>query len=134
VFAALDAEDSAVLVLIGEDLRIVWANHAVLRWLGHDPQALAGRNALELVHPDDASAVAAMLDYELEHRAGADGTERDDPTLSVEVRLATTDRDYRVFDASGTNLLHDDAVRGLLMVARDVSHRHVVDRLLVQLA
>ena len=51
---------------VGTDLRLREVNPAFCRLLGAEPDALAGRALLELVHPDGQAAVARLLQDEVE--------------------------------------------------------------------
>lgn len=58
-FAVKNAPD--LVVLADPELRVMWANRAAGRLLGHDPLAFRGRPVVEFVHPDDvAHAVGAI--------------------------------------------------------------------------
>lgn len=58
-FATNNAPD--VIVLADPDLRVMWANDAVVRLLGHAPLAFRGRQVVDFVHAEDmAHAVGAV--------------------------------------------------------------------------
>lgn len=58
-FATSNAPD--VIVLTDPELRVLWANDAVVRLLGYEPLAFRGRSVVEFVHADDVPhAVGAV--------------------------------------------------------------------------
>ncbi|MFZ4516721.1 MAG: PAS domain S-box protein, partial [Acidimicrobiia bacterium] len=73
---------------------------------------------LTLVHPDDAALAASAFG---EVVAGVRG-----PDEPVSFRVRAADGEYRVFETSGQNLLDDPAVRGILLISRDVTEREQV--------
>jgi PAS domain S-box-containing protein len=79
---------------------------------GYDPPG----GVFDLIHPDDrAQAMEAFAEL-----VGSD----DDKKVTVELRLATADGDYRRFDAVGVNLTADPTVAGVVISARDVTDRY----------
>src|SRR5205807_1706882 len=74
-----------------------------------------GRGGLaRLIHPDD-----------VEHALGAFATALAEPgaSASVECRIRHRSGEWRHVEAVGTNLLHDPAVGGFLLNARDITDR-----------
>jgi diguanylate cyclase (GGDEF)-like protein/PAS domain S-box-containing protein len=71
-------------------------------------------NVFDLIHPEDRPRV--LTAFEL---AKADGDSSD----SVEFRMRHADGGWRTIEAMSTNLLHDPAIAGLVVSARDVTDR-----------
>ncbi|WP_066067114.1 diguanylate cyclase domain-containing protein [Frankia sp. EI5c] len=79
-------ETHDIVVLLDRAGRLAFVNAAVDRLLGHDGQAMIGQDPLRYVHPEDRTAVRALLH-----------APREAPPL-LDVRLATPDGTYRWFD------------------------------------
>ncbi|ELZ58515.1 MULTISPECIES: PAS domain-containing sensor histidine kinase [Halorubrum] len=74
------------IAVIDERGRFRYLSAATEELLGFDPDELVGRNAFDLVHPDDVDRVRAAFESIV-----ADGTRSDSP---VEYRYATADGDW----------------------------------------
>jgi diguanylate cyclase (GGDEF)-like protein/PAS domain S-box-containing protein len=113
-----------VLLTVGADGTITWANRAVEGVLGHRVEDLLGVDAMSLVHPDDVGGATDGLHNVVEHPG----------------RLAPSE--YRVRHADGSwldmevNAGVDASVEPpqVVIVARDISHRQALDAVLASLA
>ena len=61
-----------IIVVLDEVGEFQYANGAVRRVLGYDPEELIGRNALDLIHPDDRSEVVGVFRHLVEREPDAD--------------------------------------------------------------
>jgi PAS domain S-box-containing protein len=86
--------------------------------LGWKPEEQVGRNAFDLVHPDDVGAVRLLFESKLPV-AGA--------TETREFRYRHKDGSWRMLEAIGSNLLHEPAVAGLVINSRDITGRKQVE-------
>jgi two-component system sensor histidine kinase/response regulator len=84
------------------------------RVLGYAPRDRLGSNALDLIHPDDAARMLALF---------AEGIRNPGSAASAEYRYRHRDGSWRHIEAVGTNLLHDPAVKGVIVNSRDVTER-----------
>ncbi|HEX8386123.1 MAG TPA: PAS domain S-box protein, partial [Rubricoccaceae bacterium] len=124
-FRALVQRSSDLVVVLDRDGRLTYVSPAVVGLLGHEPDALVGRDAFSLVHPDDRAATRARL-----LSAGADGDGREiSPT---ELRLRHADGHFVYAEGVGSALYHDPAVGGLVLNLRDVTERKRAQAVLVQ--
>jgi PAS domain S-box-containing protein len=82
--------------------------------LGYAPEYLEGLPALDLVHPDDRGAATAMIDLVSTQ-----------PGQSARLQLRYRHRDgmWRTIVTVATNLLHESAVRGVVLNSHDVTER-----------
>jgi diguanylate cyclase (GGDEF)-like protein/PAS domain S-box-containing protein len=110
---ALVARSRDGIAVLGEDGRLEYVSPWADRMLGYEPGETRGRDAFELVHPDDQ--VAALEGFE--STAGS-ADSRPLPTL---VRLLRKDGTWMQAEIIGTNYLEEDCIRGLLLNIRDVS-------------
>lgn len=119
-FRSLIENGSDFIVILAADATIRYGSPSILRMLGHQPEENVGNNALSFVHPDDRAQVAEAFG----ELTGQPGQER-----AVAFRFRHFDGSWRDLEAVGRNLLHDAAVHGIVVNARDVTGRKVVDRL-----
>lgn len=111
-FRVLATQVSDVIVQTTDDGRIVWASPSASRTLGWKPEALVGTRMSELGHPEDRSAMAALL---------IDGHDRASATATVRIRLG--DGSYRWMDAASDQLTGD--LRGRAIRLRDAEKQVV---------
>lgn len=116
-FRALAEHARDVILEITPEARIVYVSPSVSDSFGYAPEELVGRNALELVHPDDLPEVDAI-------RATVFGSR----TSAILVfRFRRGDGSFAWVELSGRPYVREDgSVRGVL-VARDVSARIVAE-------
>jgi PAS domain S-box-containing protein len=127
-FGTLLENAMAVISLVDADGRIQFASPSVERFLGEDPEAMAGERLTEYVHPEDHDSVDEWLTRV-----------REDPDEPVrnEARLRHANGSWRVFESVANNQLDNPAVEGIVINSRDVTERRdrerqlrVLDRLL----
>jgi diguanylate cyclase (GGDEF)-like protein/PAS domain S-box-containing protein len=78
---------------------------------------LCGTDFIELVHPEDASAIRAAL-AAVVAREGV---------MTFEFRAEHMDGTWRWFEARAANLLADESVAGVAMLVRDASERKAIE-------
>jgi two-component system cell cycle sensor histidine kinase/response regulator CckA len=102
------------VTLMAADGAILYTSPATTRILGYDPEELAGRNAMELIHPDDRELLEDLHAQLL-----------DQPGVSMtrEYRAMHTDGTWRWIEGTVTNLLHEPGVAALVSNYRDVTER-----------
>lgn len=111
---------SDVVAVIGEDEGATYVGPSARTVLGHEPADLLGSRLLELIHPDDRDAVIVMMRR---------GTEADEGDGRHEFRLRRADGSWRFMDAASTDRTDDPAVRGVIVVMRDITERKQIDQL-----
>jgi diguanylate cyclase (GGDEF)-like protein/PAS domain S-box-containing protein len=117
--ALVQSSFDAVVVFAGSGA-ITFASPAVERMTGLAPDAQVGTDVLSRVHPKDVSIVSARL-AELLRTADAVGF------VFPEFRVEHRDRSWRWVEATGTNLLHEPAIRGIVINYRDVTERKALE-------
>ncbi len=122
-FRSLIENISDLLVALRPDGAIHYASPSCERLLGYAPEALTGKNLLDLVHPDDRPAV-----WERVLRLAPP-----DVVLGpVEVRLCGRDDTWHTLETTGRNLLDDPAIGGIILSLRDISDRKMLEAQLRQ--
>ena len=117
-FRAIIEQSFDAVDLIAPDGTILYSSPAGIRLLGYPQDEDAGRNGFELMHPDDVGRVRA----EFERLLATPGGSAD----SVH-RARHRDGHYLWLEARATNLLHDPAVRAVVVNFRDVTDRVSVE-------
>lgn len=114
-FRALIEGNSDAVALVSADGVLGYFSPAVRRILGHEPAALTGTNALDLVHVDDRARVGGALD----------GLARA-PTKSVTLQARAHHRDQtlRWLELTAESRLEDPAIGAVVLNFRDVTDRH----------
>ena len=97
---------------------ISYESPAVERILGVTPQERIKTRIFDHVHPEDKGPVQNIL-RELWDRPGSRRT--------FEYRMRDREGSWRHFEAVGSNLLEDPAVKGIVLNSRDVTERRQVD-------
>jgi len=107
-----------IITIIDAAGTMLYKSPAVERVFGYQPDELVGRNAFDLIHPDDLAGVYPTFLKMLE-----------DPALTptVEFRFRHRDESWRWLEATGTNLLADPAVGGLVVNSRDITERKEIE-------
>jgi diguanylate cyclase (GGDEF)-like protein/PAS domain S-box-containing protein len=113
-FRSLVQHSSDLIFVIGADGAIQFASSSASRVIGQPADALVGLGLAALAHPDDADVVAAFLQV----AAGLPGV-----SPPAEWRLRGADDTIVRVEAIASNRLADDAVRGIVVNARDVGER-----------
>ena len=110
------ANSSEVVTVVAPEGTLRYASPAFQKVLGHDPDEAVGKmNVLDLVHPDDLPHVLEETEEALS-RGGV-------VTNEAEYRFRHKDGSWRWMQSSGTYLLGDPDVGGVVVVSRDVTER-----------
>jgi len=107
---------------ISTDARYVWASPNYRSVLGYDPEELIGRNALEILHPDDRAHAMEVFARFL--AGGQPGEAR--------VRARHKDGSWRSFEATGGTFTTATGERRAVVISRDVTARRITEAALAQ--
>jgi PAS domain S-box-containing protein len=113
-FRSLVTNATDIITILDPDGIIRYESPPIARILGYGQDELVGRNAFDLVHPEDREATWAAYAEALEDA-------RLVPT--VEFRFRHADGSWRWLESTGTNLLADPDVAGFVVNSRDVTER-----------
>jgi nitrogen fixation negative regulator NifL len=120
-FRSLIENASDIISILESDGIIRYESPSVERILGCRPDELVGYNAFDLVHPDDVARIQIVFQ---------EGLRQSDTIQCGEFRFRHKDGSWRVFEATGKNLLDDPAVHGIIVNSRDITERKRVDEVL----
>jgi PAS domain S-box-containing protein len=113
-FRALIEKSADLTGVVTADGKITYVTPAVQRIFGREASELIGHSALDIVHPDDRSRVAEMMAELLKDPA---------KVMTFDFRAVHSDGSFRRLEATGTNMLADPAVQGLVGNFRDITER-----------
>jgi len=117
LFRSLTEDAHDIVNLIDQEGRLRYVSPAAERVLGYRPEDLEDRSALELVHPEDHTVVAAAIGRALSQPGRAQ---------SAEFRFQHKDGSWRVFESTGRAV---PASRPplLIVVSRDATERRELE-------
>ncbi|HKS37219.1 MAG TPA: PAS domain S-box protein, partial [Verrucomicrobiae bacterium] len=114
-FRALIERSSDCIWLVNPAGEVLYdAEPATLRNLGYTKNEIVGRNALELVHPDDLDRMRGLL-ADLIPNAGA--------CFTAQYRQQHKDGSWHWMEGTATNLLGESSVGAIVINARDITER-----------
>lgn len=114
-----------IIVLDGAGT-IQWVNDQAERFLGRSRIDCFGVSVLDLIHPDDRAAATERLVMASEMSAA--GTAGDLVPPPQHLRARAAGGVYREVECVATNLLDEPSVRGIAIVARDLTDRATLER------
>jgi two-component system NtrC family sensor kinase len=116
---------SDLIVVASADGTILYNNPSIERILGYSPEELVGQQGFNYIAPQDVEIVKKALDELFVAERGA--------TLAlITFRALCKDGSWCVLEATATNLLADETVRGIAIAARDVTQRFRIHEALQQ--
>jgi diguanylate cyclase (GGDEF)-like protein/PAS domain S-box-containing protein len=113
-FRSLVQSSSDVIVVVDEGIRVEYVSGAIERLTGYPPSTYEGRVAFEFLHSDDTHEAARVV---------TDLVRRPGDSVTLEVRVATSDNSWRSVEVTLTNLLEHPSVKGIVANLHDVTER-----------
>lgn len=113
-FRALIENSGDAIAMFTAEGKILYGSPATRRLLGYELDTFVGRNAFELIHPDDHVSVNALLTESLQ-RPGS--------SVPVTARVRHSDGSWRMLEGVFANLLHDPDVEAIVHNYRDITDR-----------
>jgi PAS domain S-box-containing protein len=113
-FRSLIEHSYGAVVLIDANGTFTYVGPSIRRVLGYETHELLGTNGFNLVHPDDLNEAQVKFAGVLQGPKNTDG---------MEVRVRHKDAGWRWFEVTGTNLLDEPAVQGVVVNFRDIGER-----------
>ena len=112
--AKMVANIGDVIVIIDKEGINRYKSPNIENWFGWQPEEVVGRPALENVHPDDIERAAVSLGqmFQTPNR-----------TLTDQFRYRCKNGRYKWIEFTGTNLLHDPDIQGVLGNYHDITER-----------
>jgi diguanylate cyclase (GGDEF)-like protein/PAS domain S-box-containing protein len=125
-FGSLVQHASDLITVLDANATIVYQSPSIERVLGYAPEDVVGTRFDQLLDPDETSRLLHLLADGAAY-AGSD-------TEVLECSLRHHDGTLHQFEVLHTNLLEDDAVRGIVLNSRDVSERKAFEEQLAHQA
>ncbi len=122
-FRALVEHSWDAVALFGPDGAILYGSPATTRILGYDLAEFVGRNALDLIHPEDRDGVASRLTEVMANSRGR---------VIVAARVRHKDGSWRYLEGVLTNLLDDPSVGAIVNNYRDATERRSLEQQVIQ--
>lgn len=119
-FQAIVEGSSDLIVLIAGDGTLLYASPSITSILGYPPSYNIGQEVWHLLHPDDLNEAWGALTRTV-------GGRDSDVLKGTELRLRHADGTWRWFEVRGTNRINDPAVRGVVVVGRDITDRKLFE-------
>jgi PAS domain S-box-containing protein len=110
-----------LILVLDRDGTITWQNGQAERLLNCSRSELVGRSLFECVHPDDLNLVRERLE-----RLTPDPIVV--PAATVEIRFTRGDERWAQLDCTLLSRFDDDAIRGVVLIGRDVTDRKLIEQ------
>jgi PAS domain S-box-containing protein len=122
-FRSIIENVSDIIAILELDGRFRYGSPSVCRVLGYPRVALGGIEAVDMIHPDDVGRAAAFLASQIA-----------DPVAiqSIELRVHHQDGTWRSFEIVATNLVKNGQTSGVVVNARDITERKLLEAQLLQ--
>ncbi|MFC6952237.1 PAS domain S-box protein [Halorubellus litoreus] len=107
------------IVVVDEHGDVTYANEAIRRSLGYDPEDVIGTNAFEYIHPDDVDAIRTAFERVVQADTYAEAT--------ATYRFRHDDGSWVTFESRLSNCTDDD-LDGYVVSSRDITDRVTAER------
>jgi diguanylate cyclase (GGDEF)-like protein/PAS domain S-box-containing protein len=125
-FGSLIQHSSDLITVLDADATVLYQSPSIERILGYAAEEIVGTRFDALLDPDETTRLLHLL----ADGAGYAGSD----TEVLECTLRHSDGTLRQFEVLHTNLLQDEAVRGIVLNSRDVSERKAFEEQLAHQA
>lgn len=122
-FRSLIQHSTDLITILELDGTIKYTSPAHKTVLGYQSEDLLGKSVFELIHPDDLTQAVAHL-QEIVQTA-------ESHLSRTEFRVLRQDGSWCVLESTGSNLLADSSVGGIVINSRDVTQRKQAEDLLI---
>ncbi len=113
-FRSLVQHSSDIVTIINRNLSVVYESPSVSRVLGYEAEQLLGTDFTHMLHPEDRTRAVALF---------SDLLKQPNDAVNIEWRFGHRDGSWLHAESVCTNLINDDAVRGMVVNTRDVTAR-----------
>jgi len=124
-FRSLIQNSSDMICILEPDGVMQYASPSHERILGYSPRYLIGKNAFDVIHPEDVNNVFDVFKQAMQDTSN---------TLCVEFRSRHQDGSWRYLESTINNLIVDPSVRGVAINTRDITERKRVEAQLLHTA
>jgi len=114
-FHALIANSQDAILVVNKDMSLLYESPSASHMFGFEGESLVGRDPLAIVHPDDLSRVANML-QQLAQGPG-------EIMRLIGRTIAKEGRGGRIIEATAYSMVHIPEVNGVVVNLRDITER-----------
>ena len=122
-FRVLVDNSMDISLITNSDMTVRYVSPSVERTLGHKPEDVVGKSALDFLSPEDVQYITANFDNFAKNPG---------QPVALEVRFRHKNGSWHVIDSITNNLVDDPTVRGFIVNARDITERKWADEMLRQ--
>jgi len=120
LFRTLAEQSSDMIVLVNRKGMITYENPAIEKILGFNVDDRIGASLFDLIHTEDLKCITdAALTL---------AKDRSADRLHTELRLRDREGNWRTFEVTATNIVHDKLIEGGLINLRDITRRKESER------
>ncbi len=123
-FRHLIENASDIIAIVTPNGEIRYGSPSIQTILGYDEEDIHSENVFDLLHPEDVKEVTRHFS-ELLAEPGC-------VSPYMRFRLRTKEGKWRLLEAVAKNLLHDSSIGGIVVNARDVTERQILEEQLFQ--
>lgn len=113
-FRALVVNSYDPILVLNQEMELLYESPSAARMLGFTEGTLVGRDPLGIVHPDDLSRIANMLQQM---------TQSPGETIRTIGRTLSKDGKSLLVEAEAHSMVHIPEVNGIVIVLRDITER-----------
>lgn len=124
-FRSLVQNAADIISVVDADGTVRYMSPSHQRLLGYDKTEVIGGHTLDRVHTDDRMKLEQVW---------ADLLALPDASRTVELRAQCKDGSWRILDVIAANRLHDPAIEGVVVNARDITERKALEEQLIHQA
>jgi PAS domain S-box-containing protein len=112
-----------IFTIINDKGEMIFHSAAIEKIMGFKPEELTGQDVLKYVHPDDAWIFMDALRSVLEKPGNV---------ATRQMRMRHRDGSWRWIESTGYNLLHEPAIRGIVINSRDITEQKELEHALME--
>lgn len=118
---ALVEHSAEIITVVNSDGTVRYTSPAQRRLLGYEDDG-SGEHMFTHIHPDDRPRLNSLFQQFMAS---------DQSGVTTELRVGHRDGSWRIFESTGTNLLNNPAVRGIVVNSHDITERKRAEEQLV---
>ena len=106
------------IMVVNQEAKISYESPSVARLLGYKAGELLGKNAFELINPDDLAQIMEIF---------MNGLDKPGLVHRGEYRLLHSNGDWRYFEIVSHYLMDESAIMGIIINGRDITERKQIE-------
>ena len=123
-FKSLTESFSDIIFVLNTEGIITYVNPAIEKVLGYKPEERIGKYGFDFVHPEDLQSVNGKFNMLVNSTKYS--------IIHTEDRMLHKDGSWRIFEATGNNLIKDNVVEAVIVRLHDITKRKEKDEELLE--